>query len=429
MKNIKKTPFGQNLKQIIISLFACVLLFLLCNFAHMQSADNYNYAPLLSGTQNEEEILEPEKLFLQTWSLIKSNYWDDDLNNQNWTRWKRRYLHKIKTQEDAYIAINTMLASLNDPYSRFLNKNEFEEQNTTIDSKIYGIGVNIVSVSGKIYIMSVIKGAPADFGGLKPGDMILKINGNDIGGDNLFQAANYIKGGLNSMVELEILREGKRLVKKIKRAEIKIKTVESEILDKQIGYIRIVSFISSNAPVEFIDALNKIKDTDALVLDLRGNTGGLFQNAVFVTNMFLNKGEIVRVIGRNGKGGSYAAENKDYIYDKPLVVLVDGESASASEIVSSALKDNNRAIIVGTKTYGKGVVQKIYSMPNHTGLNLTVARYLTPNGCDINKKGVEPDYLVEITRDDFEKNNDSQLNFAKNILQNEIKHSQLAAGK
>ncbi len=143
--------------------------------------------------------------------------------------------------------------------------------------------------------------------------------------------------------------------------------------------------------------------------------------------MFLNKGDIVRVIGRSGKGNAYTAENKEYIYDKPLVVLVDGESASASEIVSSALKDNNRATIVGTKTYGKGVVQKIYSMPNNTGLNLTIARYLTPNGNDINKKGIEPNYFVEITRDDFEKNNDSQLNFAKNILQNELKHSKIAA--
>ena len=142
--------------------------------------------------------------------------------------------------------------------------------------------------------------------------------------------------------------------------------------------------------------------------------------------MFLQKGDIVRVIGRDGKGSSYSAENKDYVYDKPLAVLVDGESASASEIVSAALKDNNRAVIIGTKTFGKGVVQKIYPMPNSTGLNLTIARYLTPSGNDINKKGITPNYFVEITRDDFEKNNDSQLNFAKNIIKGELERSKLA---
>ncbi len=432
MKNIKWPDFKglknltNRLKQTIIGLCAFLALFTICNFLHIQNADNYKPSPLLKNLHKEEKQLEPEELFKETWALVKSSYFDDELNEQNWARWKKHYLHKIKTEEDAYIAINTMLASLNDPYSRFLSKNEFEEQNTTIDSKIYGIGVNIVSVSGKIRVMSVIKGAPADAAGLRAGDMILKINGNEVSGDNLIQASNYIKGSLNSIVEVEILRENKKIIKKVRRAEIKIKTVESEIIDKKIGYIRITSFISSNTPVEFIDALNKLRDTEALILDLRGNTGGLFQNAVFVANMFLNSGEIVRVIGRDGKGGAYNAENKEYIYDKPLVVLVDGESASASEIVSSALKDNKRALIVGTKTYGKGVVQKIYSMPNNTGLNLTIARYLTPNGEDINKKGIEPNYSIEITRDDFEKNNDSQLNFAKNILQNELKRSTIA---
>ena len=256
--------------------------------------------------------------------------------------------------------------------------------------------------------------------------MILKINGNNVNGDNVFQTAGYIKGSLNSFVDLEILRDNKRLTKRIKRAEIKIKTVESEIMDKEIGYIRIVSFISSDGPVEFIDALNKVKDTNALILDLRGNTGGLFQNAVFVANMFLEKGNIVKVIGRGGHNSSYTAEEKEYIYDKPLIVLVDGESASASEIVSAALKDNGRALIVGTKTFGKGVVQKVYTMPNNMGMNLTIARYLTPSGSDIDKKGIEPNYFVEITKDDFEKNNDSQLNFAKNMLKTQIERGKLA---
>lgn len=419
----------KNIKQSWLTIGCLLILFIVCYFFNLQPVKNNVFSSSLTDSSNINIEIEPKELFNETWSLIKTSYFDNELNEQNWARWKKRYSDKVHTEEDAYIAINSMLASLNDPYSKFLNKNEFKEQNSTIDSKIYGIGVNIASAAGKIYVINVIKGAPADIGGIKAGDMILKINGNDVKGDNIFQAANYIKGSLNSFVEIEILRGNEKLIKKIKRAEIKIKTVEAKTLTKDIGYIRIVSFISSNAPIEFIDALNKLDDTKALILDLRGNTGGLFQNALFVANMFLDKGDIVHVIGRNGHDSAYVAENKEYVYDKPLVVLVDGESASASEIVSAALKDNNRAMIIGTKTYGKGVVQKVYSMPNSMGLNLTIARYLTPNGDDIDKKGIEPNYRVEITKADFENNNDSQLNFAKNILQNEIERSKIAAEK
>lgn len=428
----KNNKYG--IRQFLISTACLFALFFVLYFVNNPEYGSFlvqknTYRPLLKKEKLynfEEKTISPKELFNESWSLVKANYWDDNLNEQNWRRWKRRYENKIETEEDAYVAINSMLASLNDPYSRFLNREEYQEQNTSIDSKIYGIGVNIASYSGKIHIINVIKGAPAEAGGLKTGDIILKINGNEVKGDNVFQTAGYIKGAKNSLVELEILRNSERLVKKIKRAEIKIKTVEADVLDKEIGYIRIVSFISSSAPFEFIDALNQVKDTNGLILDLRGNTGGLFQNAVFVSNMFLPEGDIVKVIGRGRGESSYTAEEQEYVYDKPLVVLVDGESASASEIVSAALKDNNRAVIVGTKTFGKGVVQKIYDMPNKTGMNLTIARYLTPKGDDINKKGIEPNYPVEITRDDVEKNNDSQLNFAKNMLKNEIQRMKVA---
>lgn len=187
----------KNIKQTLITLCCLAVLFIICYFFNLQGSISPNNAALLKSEPDKSIQLEPKELFNETWSLIKTSYWDDELNEQNWSRWKKHYGDKIKTEEDAYIAINSMLASLNDPYSKFLNKNEFEEQNSTIDSKIYGIGVNIASAAGKIYVINVIKGAPADVGGIKAGDMILKINGNDVKGDNLFQAANYIKGSLN----------------------------------------------------------------------------------------------------------------------------------------------------------------------------------------------------------------------------------------
>src|SRR5699024_1667183 len=215
----------------------------------------------------------PIELFNDSYKVIKRNYWDKHSADNELYRFKIRYANQIKDEEDAKVAINTMLASLNDPYSKFLDEKEFEEQNTSINSKIYGIGINIVSSAGKIIIINVIKGTPADFAGLKSGDMITKVNGKNVQGKSLIQIATYIKNPDMETVNMEIMRGDKKFIKQIKKTEIKIKTVKSEIIDKKIGYIKITSFISNDTPIEFIEALDKVKDTDALILDLRGNTG------------------------------------------------------------------------------------------------------------------------------------------------------------
>ena len=200
------------------------------------------------------------------------------------------------------------------------------------------------------------------------------------------------------------------------RKEIKIKTVKSSVIDKNIGYIQISSFIDSTTPNEFLEALEKTKDTQGLIIDLRGNTGGLLPNAVFIANLFIPKGNIVSIVGRNGYKYDINAQDTEFSIKKPTVVLVDGNSASASEILSGALKDYNKAKLLGTTTYGKGMVQKIIPMPNETGLNLTIAKYLTPKGTDINKKGITPDIQVEFSLKDVKTNNDAQLQAAKNVL-------------
>lgn len=408
------------LKQIA---FLCLCLAILCflTFQNHKQAQIERINEISSEAYVNTDKINPKDLFLETWSLIKTSYWEPDLNEQNWSRWKKRYANKIKDEQDAYVAINTMLASLDDPYSRFLSKEEFLEQTNSIDSKLYGIGVNIASVSGKIFIVNVIKGSPAYQNGLLQGDMIVSVDGNETKGKSIFQVAQYIKGAQNEAVTLVVLRNNQKITKKVKRAEIKVKTVEAQVLEKDMGYIHIISFIGNDTPIEFLKALDKVKNTKGLILDLRGNTGGLFQNAIFVSNLFLDSGDIVSVIGRDGARSSYQVSEDNYIYDKPLVVLVDGDSASASEIVSGALKDHNRAKIVGTKTFGKGVVQKIFALPNMAGMNLTIARYLTPLGYDINEKGIVPDYEVVFTKDDMAKNFDRQLEYAKNLLVKQIK--------
>ena len=313
-----------------------------------------------------------------------------------------------------------MIASLNEPYTRFMPKKDFEDLTTSITSKIYGIGVNIYSNAGKIEIFNVMPATPADFAQLKQGDIITAVNGKDINGMNVSDVAAIVRGPENSVVELTILRNNKKLTKKIKRKEIKIKSVKSSVLDNHIGYIQILSFMSGTTPNEFLEALENTKNTDSLILDLRGNTGGLLDNAVFIADMFINNGTIVDIIYRNGYKKSIKAQDEHFGMQKPVVVLVNGASASASEILSGALKDTHKATLVGRKTFGKGLVQKVVPLPNQTGVNVTIARYLTPNGTDINKLGIKPDIEVGNEFDFFVGNQkDEQLEKAKEVLNND----------
>jgi carboxyl-terminal processing protease len=396
-----------------------LLVFILVIFNHV-FFNAFNRANIYFSTQTlyDNENVSPQKLFEKTWKIIYRDYYDPTLNHQDWTRWKEHYHDKIKTNDDAKVAIDTMIASLNEPYTRYMNKKDFEELATSITSKICGIGVNIYTKSGKIEIFNVIPSTPADYIGIKQGDIIVAVDGKDTNGMNVSEVASLVRGPENSIVELTILRDGKKITKKIKRKEIKIKNVKSSIIDNHIGYIQIVSFMGSTTASEFMEALESTKNTDSLIIDLRGNTGGLLENAVFIANLFIPQGKIVDIIYRNGYTKSIQANAKEINLNKPLVVLINSASASASEILSGALKDYNKAKLVGKKTFGKGLVQKVVPLPNQTGVNITIAKYLTPNGTDINKLGIKPD--IEIGNDyDFYLNNnknDIQLNTAKKLL-------------
>lgn len=356
-----------------------------------------------------------QRLFDRTWKTVKDKFYDSSLNRQNWDRWKKHYKGKIKNDDDANIAINTMLESLDDPYSRYLNKQNYEEQTNSINSKISGIGANISSIKGSTYVISVIPDAPAQKAGLKGGDLILKVNGKNVHGMNTMQVVNFVRGPIGSTVVLTIKRDKKIFIKKIVRKEIKIKTVESSV-DKNIGYIRVMSFIGEHTSEEFISAIERTGGTKGLIIDLRGNTGGLLPNAVFMANVFIDQGNIVSIVGRNGYRVNINAQQIDYKVNKPVLILVDQNSASASEIFSGALKDYHKARLLGTRTYGKAMVQKIFPMPNQTGLNLTIARYLTPSGHDINKKGISPDIEVKESMSDLRNRKDTQLAKAKIII-------------
>lgn len=412
--------------QVILFILTVIGLFALNKFV-MQVNTGHSITDT-SELVNHEHV-SSQKLFDNVWTTVKDNYYDPSMNHQAWQRWKSHYQGKIKTDEDAKVAIDTMLASLDDPYSKYMDKAEYNAQNTSINSKITGIGVNIASISGKVHIINVIEGTPAQAANLQAGDVIVDINGKEVNGLPLSDVAALVRGPENTIVEITILRNKDKFIKKVMRKEIKIKTVKSTV-DKNIGYIQISSFLGTSTPNEFMEAVEKTKNTDGLILDLRGNTGGLLPNAIFIANLFIQNGNLVSIVGRDDYRYDIYAQDTELEIDKPLIVLVDGSSASASEILSGALKDYKKAKLLGTKTFGKGMVQKIVPLPNETGLNLTIAKYLTPSGADINKKGIAPDIEVKLTVEDIQNKKDVQLETAKKILSQMIKdESTTALGK
>jgi carboxyl-terminal processing protease len=346
--------------------------------------------------------MEPETLYRKVWQLIREDYYDQTYNNQSWGRWEHRYDNKLKTLDDSHKAIETMLASLGDRYTRFLDRDAFDDEKSQIDAHLYGIGVQIgMDKTQKVVVIAPIEGTPASKAGLMPADEIAEINGKSTKGISVEEAAKQIKGPINTQVSLTIMRNKEKKHFTITRAEIPIKAVQSaQVIDGDIGYIRLSSFISQQANKEMKDALSKLSGAKGLILDLRDNPGGLLTNAIDISNMFLDGGNIVSTVDRDGYKTPAMSDGKP-ITKQPLVVLINQGSASASEITSGALRDNGRAMLVGQKSFGKGLVQGINRLEDGSGVNITIARYLTPNDTDINKKGIVPDFLVDLAEKDY----------------------------
>ncbi len=369
----------------------------------------------------------PQQLYDNVWKLVNTKYVDQTNNHQNWERWRHKYDSKIQTDEDAYVAIDTMLASLNDPYTKFLNPKEFADETSSIKGSLKGIGVQIAVKEGKLLVIAPMEDTPAEKAGLQAEDEIVQINGESTKGITVDKAADKIRGPEGTPVTLTIKRKNEPLKKvTVKRAEIVIKSVSTKIpndvkLAPEVGYIRLSTFISKNARDEFLAALNGQTDKKGIIIDLRSNPGGLLTNAISMSDMFIDGGVIVSTVDRDGYKDTTRA-TKRYISDKPLIVLINKGSASASEIFSGALKDNKRALIVGETSFGKGLVQEVNKLPNGSGMNITIQKYLTPNGTDINKKGIEPDVEAKLTDDDIKNKNDSQLKRANELMLTMIKN-------
>jgi len=365
----------------------------------------------------------PAELYDDVWKIVNSKYYDPSNNSQDWTKWRHRYDHKLKTQEDAYVAIDTMLASLNDPYTRFLQPKEFSEETQSIKGSLKGIGTQIGIRDGELVIIAPLEDSPAEKAGLLADDKILEINGESTKGISVDAAADKIRGEKGTTVKLLIQRKGvPNKWYSIVRDEIEVKSVSTKppfdttVVPNDIQYIRLSSFISKNAASEIETILNTTKDKKGYILDLRSNPGGLLTNAIYISDMLLKGGVIVSTVDRDRYKMTTRARNAQ-TSDKPIVVLINKGSASASEILSGALKDNHRATIIGEQSFGKGLVQEINKLPDEAGMNITIQRYLTPSGTDIHKKGITPDIVIELSKENVDAKNDVQLKKAIEVLE------------
>jgi carboxyl-terminal processing protease len=358
---------------------------------------------------------EPQQLYQRAWQLVRDNFYDTDFNHQDWDTWHHKYDGKLQTDAQAYDAIKAMLGSLNDPYTRFLDPKAFREEDDAINSFVCGIGISLRpwQQTHALIVNDVIEGGPAAHAGIEYGDAIVAIDGEPTTNVNTEEAADKIRGSAGTAVNLKIKRGTELRDCKITRAQVCIPSVTTKVLDHNIGYIKLATFMSDDASAEFRSGLQRLATTDGLVIDLRNNPGGLLANAVEIAEMLMNRGKIVSTESRHGCNTDACMGRA--VTDQPIVLLVDHDSASASEILAGALKDNRRAVVVGTKTYGKGLVQEINRLPNGSGMHITVARYYTPNGSDINKIGITPDITVE--------DHDQQLAKCVDVLQATIAQS------
>ena len=351
--------------------------------------------------ENSNELYQKIDLFSEVLEKIKKDYVDD-----------------VDQAEVMDAAINGVLQSL-DSYSAYMSPEMFNNMETETKGSFGGLGIEVGMEAGVVKVISPIDDTPASRAGVKAGDYIILIDDIQVQGKTLMEAVNLMRGPVGTPIEITIRRRGKKkaIVLKIVREIIQVKSVTAKVIDNNIGYFRLTSF-NENSGQQLKNKIDEIKAENGInryILDLRNNPGGLLSQAVKISDFFLDDGEIVSTRGRNKRENrKWFAKKGDQIDGKPLIVLINYGSASASEIVAGALKDHKRAILIGEKSYGKGSVQSIIPLKNKGAIRLTVSKYYLPSGKSISEVGVIPDFEVEEENEDFSINtaSDNQLNFA-----------------
>jgi len=359
----------------------------------------------VSYSENVDEFFEKVDLFSEVLEKIQSEYVDE-----------------IDQAEVMDSAINGVLQSL-DPYSAYMSPEIFKESQTETSGKFGGLGIEVTMEAGVVKVIAPMDDTPAAKAGVKAGDYIVRIDGEQVQGKTLFEAVNLMRGPVGTPIEITIRRKNLRKAKKIEiiRDIIQIKSATSKLINNKIGYLRLKQF-NQNSGVQLKKEIIKLEKNDNLIgyiLDLRNNPGGLLSQAVKISDFFLEDGEIVSTKGRKKRENrKFFASKGDKIKGKPLIVLINTGSASAAEIVAGALQDHKRAILLGEETFGKGSVQSIIPLKNRGAIRLTISKYFLPSGKSISEVGVRPDIVIEEESEEFAINTDTdnQLDYAVKLF-------------
>ena len=356
-------------------------------------------------SQNIDKLYEKIDLFSEVLETIQNEYVED-----------------VDQAEAMDSAINGLLQSL-DPYSSYMNQETFEESQSETTGEFGGLGIEVSMEAGVVKVIAPMDDTPASRAGIKAGDYIVKINAEQVRGKTLMEAVNLMRGPVGTTIEITVRRKSLKKAKifKITREIIEIKSVISKLVDNKVGYLRLRAFNlnSSDQLKKEISKIEKNKKLVGYILDLRNNPGGLLTQAIEISDLFLNDGEIVSTKGKkNRENRKFFARKGDRIKGKPLIVLINNGSASASEIVAGALQDQKRAVLLGETTFGKGSVQSIIPLKNKGALRLTISKYYLPSGKSISEVGVLPDIKIEEKGEEFSINTetDNQLNYAIKLL-------------
>jgi len=373
-----------------------------------------------------------QQLVMEAWRIVNRAYVDETFNHQNWWFVRQQALKKpLNTWEDAYGAVQAMLVGLDDPYTRFLPPDQYRSLQTSTSGELLGIGLQIAKEdTGAVRVIAPIEGSPAEGAGLQPQDLILAINTFPTDTISLDEAAARMRGPAGTVVTLTVSRDSQDPFDiNLTREKISLNPVVAELRtvtepegsaqQHSIGYIRLGQF-NGNATAELATAIETFESggAEAYVLDLRNNPGGLLQAGIEIAQMWLEDSTIVYTVNRQGMFESFEART-GALTDRPLVLLVNEGTASASEILAGALQDNQRAKLVGEKTFGKGLIQSLFDLDHGAGMAVTVAKYETPNHRDINKLGILPDQQVTsgpLARNQFGSSDDVQYRAAVELL-------------
>ena len=417
-------------KRVVRAVMVASLAIALC-FSPVMS-----FLPTVSASSTALAFSNQQQMVMEVWRIVNRSYVDERFNHQNWWGVRQKVLRKsLPTWAATYQEIQDMLALLDDPYTRFLPPDQYQSLQTNTNGELLGVGLQIAKdeETSPLRVIAPIAGSPAEEAGLLPQDEILEINGTPTRTLSLDEAAARMRGAIGSQVSLKIGRKDEpEFEVNVTRDRIEINPVVAELRTEpglpKVGYLRLGQF-NGNAAAELKTSLQDLErqGADAYVLDLRNNPGGLLQAGIEIARMWIDDGTVVYTVNRQGSLGNYDANGKAITAD-PLVVLVNKGSASASEILAGALQDNRRAQLVGETTFGKGLIQSLFDLPNGAGLAVTIAKYETPAHHDINKLGITPDLEVEGTiekRKQFGSPEDAQYLAAIDLLASRVAKSEM----